>query len=178
MSRLTDEQLAAIAERTEKATPGPWVVSGLRKDDTAQVYAPSMGPCRVVVPIAETESKNAPFIAAARTDIPALLGHLAAVIEEATVEHLAVIKQRDAALAKLAAVEAERQSSCDTWRERHRVLAQQFGEAIEQRDEARAALVDALDAIDDAICNGLDVAEVAAKYEAVVTGWGGANRGE
>jgi hypothetical protein len=52
--------------------PSEWIAD-VREDGTAQVYAPSMGPCRVVVPIAETTAEHAKLIAAAPELLSALL---------------------------------------------------------------------------------------------------------
>jgi hypothetical protein len=77
--RLTNEELAAIRERAEKATPGPW----FKESDeygNINVYfawdAPNGG--NEVVERIDSED-DADFIANARTDIPKLLAHIEAL---------------------------------------------------------------------------------------------------
>jgi hypothetical protein len=154
---LTPEQLAAIRERAEKATVGPWHTDDAQDDWV--VVAPSGMVCDIAwegcVDMAHPErgavqnvAANATFIAAARADVPALLAHVAALSEELTearrgfstatlVRHIrAVEAERDAALAKLAAVEGERANDLRVY---DGVVAE-VQQAIRQRDEARAAL--------------------------------------
>jgi hypothetical protein len=74
---MTPDQLAAIRERTEKATPGPWWVEGtssLEVVTLAEDLTPgaSFGPTHPSVTHDPTVD-DAAFIAAARTDIPRLL---------------------------------------------------------------------------------------------------------
>jgi len=64
---------AALRALLDKSTPGRWIAGAARKDGTAQVYCPHMGPMRVIVPVAETEPHNAALIAALRNAAPALL---------------------------------------------------------------------------------------------------------
>lgn len=75
----TSEGRAALAALTEATTEKKWIAGEVRPDGGVQVYSPSRGVCRQIVPIAETDSAaNAAFIAAARTAVPVLL----AIIEE------------------------------------------------------------------------------------------------
>lgn len=69
---LSAEAVAKIRERAAGASHTRWIAEAPRKDGTARVYSPSRGPLRVIVPVAETSAQDAPFIAAARTDVPAL----------------------------------------------------------------------------------------------------------
>lgn len=52
-----------------------WCVH-VRDDDTAQVYATARGPCRQVVPVAETTPELGPLIAHYRTAAPLLAAEL------------------------------------------------------------------------------------------------------
>ena len=65
---MTKPDLAAIRERCEKATPGPWeVVKG--KSFGVQSENKNIASC--------FRNENEDFIANARADIPALLGYIA-----------------------------------------------------------------------------------------------------
>lgn len=69
---MRPEDLIAEALRLDaEMTNAPWCAD-VRDDGTAQVYATRMGPCRVIVPVAETTGKDATAMAAARTLLPAL----------------------------------------------------------------------------------------------------------
>lgn len=85
---LTDEETKQIRERLEKATPGPWIRSGVRLkqiiEDTIWV-----GPDDfkiIALPIGRTAKQQAEalrdgdFIAHARTDLPLLLASYDALI--------------------------------------------------------------------------------------------------
>lgn len=103
--KLTQEQLAAIRERCEKATPGAW--SPVFAKTTAQnpypevkhicggdgqfaLYASCVSGCdcsgETVIESdnigPNNEDLNVSFIAAARSDVPALLKHIAALEKE------------------------------------------------------------------------------------------------
>lgn len=71
MPRLTQEQLEAIRQRAENATPGPWQIA----TTTDGAYALDTDDMIIAATIERTE--DATFIAHARTDIPALLDHIA-----------------------------------------------------------------------------------------------------
>ncbi len=79
---LTNDDLAAIRERAEKATPGPWHTVG---HDAPRLYAQGEGQA-----IGEfyqprgygNAAANAAFIAAARSDVPALLAHIDALMAD------------------------------------------------------------------------------------------------
>lgn len=74
---MTDQQLAAIKERAEKATPGPWF-HGQNADGQHNVYAGGgidITPAWCVhgLPMCPDD---AAFIAYARTDVPALVAEV------------------------------------------------------------------------------------------------------
>lgn len=72
MSVLTSSDLSAIAERAEKATPGPWEaisVGGIQSDYGVQREGTKGDP----IVGGWLWREEAEFIAAARTDVPALL---------------------------------------------------------------------------------------------------------
>lgn len=76
---LTPEEIAAIRERAEKATSGPWQYEQYEVDplsDTAKLYYSGSEK-----PFADfrgdlNQDQDAEFIAHARTDIPALLANI------------------------------------------------------------------------------------------------------
>jgi hypothetical protein len=76
--KLTQEQLEAIRQRAENATPGPWkeddVTGALVSDIGEDVAVFDAGP--YIYAHDRTEA-NMEFIAHARTDIPSLLDHIA-----------------------------------------------------------------------------------------------------
>jgi hypothetical protein len=78
--KLAQEQLEAIRQRAENATPSPWKWSGDKFGDIV-VYSPERrGFHNNGGEIAELDfgsQSDAIFIAHARTDIPALLDHIA-----------------------------------------------------------------------------------------------------
>lgn len=82
---MTQEQLDAIRERTEKATEGPWDVEGpayCGPLDTLVVYPVEDGGALAYV---QPSWEDAEFIAHARQDVPALLAEverLRAVIKD------------------------------------------------------------------------------------------------
>lgn len=102
MTHLTPEELAAIRQRADKATPGPWVDSKMPTNE-ARVYPAEpfdvtefpKSPYRDVGiwpvgidAICTMQVSNNPkwrddkvFIAAARSDIPRLLAHIAALTD-------------------------------------------------------------------------------------------------
>jgi hypothetical protein len=79
--------LAAIKERAEKATPGPWVrgempewepwmlVSGTATESWEDAGETTTSPTRVC-DLADVEDDNAAFIAHAREDVPALVARV------------------------------------------------------------------------------------------------------
>jgi hypothetical protein len=75
--KLTQEQLEAIRQRAENATPGPWKWSG----QTEGGFIPQgayLGDTLILLgDHYENYKEDATFIAHARTDIPALLDHIA-----------------------------------------------------------------------------------------------------
>ncbi len=149
-ARLTAEQLAAIRERAEKATPGPWQLRTYVGDpDDPKEVGISAGPLAESLVTGDgflPVQADAEFIAAAREEVPALLAHIEAV--EADLTHAArlhgvAIDERDAAMAKLAAVEAELAYEKQEHRGKVEVLdlaMVQGGRVVAERDEARAAL--------------------------------------
>jgi hypothetical protein len=58
-------------EATQRSS-AKWIAS-YRNDGTGSVYSPSLGPCREIVPIAETMAEDAKCIADAHNSLPALL---------------------------------------------------------------------------------------------------------
>jgi hypothetical protein len=81
MPKLTQEQLEAIRQRAENATAGPWF------EDNGDVKTIAITDRKYTEPemIAEAWFTNdATFIAHARTDIPALLDHIAELEAELT----------------------------------------------------------------------------------------------
>jgi len=89
MTLLTDDELAEIARRAERATPGPWQNSSgfvrssgsggslLQGDGyTIQTSTLWVAECRDGEAFYNPDG-NAAFIAASRTDVPALLAHIA-----------------------------------------------------------------------------------------------------
>lgn len=76
---MTPAEIADARSACAAAFAAPWVAAKASEDGSRQVYAPSRGPLRVVVPIAESEGENAAFIALAREALPAALDHIAAI---------------------------------------------------------------------------------------------------
>lgn len=85
---LTEEQIEAIKARADAATPGPWgaIKGSIPTDDMRCVVTAICGKTEYVVATIEngapgdycdTEWANALFMSHARTDIPALLAHIA-----------------------------------------------------------------------------------------------------
>jgi hypothetical protein len=78
---LSAEELAEIRERAEAATPGPWF--GIPNPDWSganwRIARDANEPWGNFGQLAYVAPQNGPFIAHARTDIPALLSHIAAV---------------------------------------------------------------------------------------------------
>ena len=75
---MTDEELAAIRERAEKATPGPWFGEGAEvftRGDASFNWIPTIYHGRSPEQCRQQE-QDAAFIAHARTDIPALLAQV------------------------------------------------------------------------------------------------------
>lgn len=82
---MTPNELAAIRERANNATPGPWTW-GDNRDGLGNKLHPAEypGKYRPIADFEFTDDADAEFIAAARTDIPNLLDHIevqASVIE-------------------------------------------------------------------------------------------------
>jgi hypothetical protein len=82
MPKLTQEQLATIRQRAENATPGPWETGDGYEQSSRGNYVWSVE--NGVIVCAEQDgtdcvldTNDATFIAHARTDIPALLEHIA-----------------------------------------------------------------------------------------------------
>lgn len=67
------EELERLEREATARGSARWVRTTDRDDGTSQVYSPSLGPCRVVVPVAETTDENAEFIVALRNNAKALL---------------------------------------------------------------------------------------------------------
>ena len=73
---------AKEAREKAKALPGPRAACSRRHDGTAQVYATSLGPARMVVPIAEPTATYGPAIAHACTALPLLAADVEALVAE------------------------------------------------------------------------------------------------
>ena len=93
---LTDKELAAVAERAEKASPEPWTHCVVNEDaDMHNVYYPGTysyyggkdlpTTCDLAIQSQGygflSSKENAEFIAAARSDIPALLAGYRRMLE-------------------------------------------------------------------------------------------------
>jgi hypothetical protein len=85
---LTPEQLAAIQGRCDKATPGPWEAlhrncyKTVNDDESCGLGLDVNGPPEPDNRGMFSRGADAVFIAASRTDIPALLGSHAALTEQ------------------------------------------------------------------------------------------------
>ena len=120
--------LDAIRARADAATPGPW-----RTWNDGHVGSPTVHIGGGVMPTPGSDPAqrmpDAEFIAHARTDIPALLAALAAAHAETERLRRAVADQ------------ADRMEDAHTAQQREGLWWQaEFGHAVCQRDEARAAL--------------------------------------
>ncbi len=69
---------ALLAAAAEQSGSSRWNCGVEREDGTAQVYSPSRGPLRVVVPVAETSKVCGDAIVAAVNALPGLLDRLEA----------------------------------------------------------------------------------------------------
>ena len=85
------DELERLEREATSQAPPPWIASPARQDGTACVYLPSDGPCRRIVPVAETSAEQAALIAAARNALPALLAEIRALraVAEAAGSYLA-----------------------------------------------------------------------------------------
>lgn len=83
---ITPEELTAIRERAEKATPGPWGWSDAKVRDGKYVFVPQgsylAGTLIMFGDTYENGEQDADFIAHAREDIPRLLDALEAAFAE------------------------------------------------------------------------------------------------
>lgn len=137
MTRLTDDAIAAIRARAEAATPGPWrvVSSGSGNFSIEDVEGVEVAEVFMLGDVAR-------FLAAARTDVPALLAHIAALGEESKAWHdecREAEQQRDTLAAKLAEVERER----DEARDRYQRLTGDWSRLNESYDRLHGGLVKA-----------------------------------
>jgi hypothetical protein len=137
VTKLSAAELAAIAARAERATAGPWALSEKDSPDDP-AWVDGQGFCDLVQVFDGTNGAvgttwkwnentpqhltNARFIAAARTDIPALLGHARELQVAIEWQHKLMrdeiaetARARDAAVAKLAAVSAQRSEAEEAW---------------------------------------------------------------
>ncbi|SET43222.1 hypothetical protein SAMN05216389_11154 [Oceanobacillus limi] len=80
--RLTDEQLAEIRERAEKAMEGPWRI-GKQSPNGAQ----NVGTMGGLLTAQTTDLDNATFIAHAREDIPKLVAEIERLRKQLTLIH-------------------------------------------------------------------------------------------
>lgn len=77
------DEIKALAEASKAATSGRWIAHK-RKDGSVQIYSPAMGPCRAIVPVAETEEQHADYLAAVSPDaVLALIAEVERLREEA-----------------------------------------------------------------------------------------------
>lgn len=84
---MTPEQLAAIKERADRATEGPWDFRHFDEDDVSHIFsvAPQYmtdGESSLDVAYSDTNGDNAAFIAHSRQDIPDLLAEVERLKEE------------------------------------------------------------------------------------------------
>lgn len=77
---MTPEELKAIEDRCEKATPVPWEHIGGGRESMR--YSTEDGPMRVQVHGVDASFYNSEFIAHARTDIPMLLAEVERLQED------------------------------------------------------------------------------------------------
>lgn len=106
---MTPEDLDAIRERANNATKGPWTW-GDNRDGLGNKLHPAEYPGKYY-PIADfefTDDGDAEFIAAARTDIPALLDHVVRLEQR--------VRARDITIQTLSSIHANR---IDAVRELH-----------------------------------------------------------
>ena len=100
---LSEERLKEIAELEAAATPGVWVFKQENEKDWAAIDAEEESRVRTVCffpdPDAPPSEADAAFIAAARTDVPDLIGMVRALQEQLT--------SRNAALERIANMEPQ-----------------------------------------------------------------------
>ena len=132
---MTDADLKRIRERCDKATPGPWECY------TENTYSGVESPkSKVVYRSSGHAHDNMLFIAAARTDVPALVDEVKSERHRAEtwkrncvnqIEDVEVsMKERDEARA-----EVERYRGCPTWDELNDYQAKTMAELLEARAE-------------------------------------------
>ena len=111
---MTDEELQAIRERAEKATPGPWEANEVGLYVIAPLARGKESIARMPYPYGDTSDNqsNAAFIAHARTDIPALL---------AEVERLRVV-ERSVQFADSPEAQAAIEREHERWMAEHAAL--------------------------------------------------------
>lgn len=74
---ITDDELQAMKERAEKATPGPWT----HGRDYVRTDAPNQG-----IGTMHCLPKDAPFIAHARDDVPKLIAEVERLWEQRSID--------------------------------------------------------------------------------------------
>lgn len=67
------DELARLHEESKSKSSGSWTCGKTRDDGTAQVYSPSLGPLRKIVPIAETLPEFGNLIATSYGALPRLI---------------------------------------------------------------------------------------------------------
>ena len=75
---MTEEEIEAIAARAAAATPGPWGIY-VPEGESPRICNLILGEeidCTLAYIADEAEGDNAPFMAAAPTDVPALIAAL------------------------------------------------------------------------------------------------------
>ena len=113
---LSDERIAEIRERCDKATPGPWSVD----EESGDVWVPSIWRSVAIIedldlPLVNPAADRA-FIAAARTDMPDLLDEverLRALVPDLNAALVAKQQEGDRLAGDYVAIRAENQSLRD-----------------------------------------------------------------
>lgn len=76
------DYLAAVQQRADAATNGPWERSRWEPGHTSTVFAPGLTDGPHAFPVAErVVGRDANFIAASRTDVPRLVAALTAALD-------------------------------------------------------------------------------------------------
>ncbi|MEE4545264.1 hypothetical protein V2S66_25255 [Streptomyces sp. V4-01] len=73
---LSPEQLAEIRARMDAAAPGPWETDTYAEYDSSTSIGVANASDLWIVPLQQLDPADAAFIAAARTDVPALLAEV------------------------------------------------------------------------------------------------------
>ena len=114
----TPVDLDALEKLLAEATHPRWIAGEVRPDGTTQVYSPNLGPCRVIVPIAETTGQDAVLIAALRNAAPALLREVRRLREEEAQRQDIVCALNDGCVRyekEITTLRAGLKEACDGW---------------------------------------------------------------